>query len=112
MTNNITEIGYKCNMKKCKSTSLEIGRFISELSSKAMSQPTPTIQDKDIDRLGHILDVMDQSCGINDADTKMINKYFNEIRNIYSSARGSRLTPPLSDLLDRIDSANSDCKCH
>ena len=43
---------------------------------------------------------------------KMINKYYHEIKNIYSTVRGSRLTPPLSDLLDRIDSANSDCKCH
>lgn len=43
---------------------------------------------------------------------KNINKYYYEIKNIYYSARGSRLTPPLSDLLDRINSANSDCKCH
>jgi len=110
--NDITEIGYKCNMKKCKSTSLEIGRFISELSSKAMSQPIPTIYDKDVDRLGHLLDVLDQSCGIADDHMKNINKYYNEIKNIYPSVRGSRLTPPLSDLLDRIDIANSNCKCH
>ncbi len=110
MTNDIIEIGYTCNMKLCKSTSLEIGRFISELSLKTMSQPTPTIQDKDIDRLGSYLDILDQSCGISDVDTKILNKHFNEIRNIYPTARGSRLTPPLFDLLDRIDSANSDCK--
>lgn len=110
--NNIAEIGYKCNMKKCKDTSLEIGRFISELSSKAMSQPTPTIQDKDIERLNHYLDILDQSCGITKDSMDIINKYYHEIRNIYPSVRGSRLTPPLSDLMDRIDSANSDCKCH
>ncbi len=102
----------KCDMKKCKSASLEIGRFISELSSKAMSQPVPIVQDKDIERLNHYLDVLEQSCGITDDNMKMINKYYYEIKNIYPSVRGSRLTPPLSDLLDRIDSANSDCKCH
>ena len=55
---------------------------------------------------------MEKSCGITDDNMKMINKYYYEIKNIYSSVRGSRLTPPLSDLLDRIDSANSDCKYH
>ena len=112
MTNDITEIGYECNIKKCKSTSIEIGRFISELSSKAISQPTSTINDKDIERLGHLLDIMDQSCGITDDHMNNINKYYYEIRNIYPTVRGSRLTPPLSDLLDTINYANSNCECH
>lgn len=99
-------------MKKCKNTSLEIGRFIPELSSKAMSQPIPTVQDKDIEKLNHYLDILEQSCGITKDSMDMINKYYYEIKNIYPSVRGSRLTPPLSDLLDRIESANSDCKCH
>lgn len=102
----------KCDMKKCKSASLEIGRFISELSSKAMSQPLPTVYDKDIERLGHYLDVLEQSCGITDDYIKRIDKYYYEIKNIYPTVRGSRLTPPLSDLMDSIDSANSNCKCH
>lgn len=102
----------KCDMKKCKSISLEIGRFIPELSSKAMSQPLPTVQDKDIERLGNYLDVLEQSCGITKDSMNIINRYYYEIENIYPSVRGSRLTPPLSDLLDIIDSADSDCKCH
>ena len=112
MTNDITKIGYTCNMKKCKSTSLETGRFISELSSKAISQPLPTVQDKDIERLGHYLDVLEQSCGITKDSVSMVNKYYYEIKNIYPSVRGSRLTPPLSDLFHSINSANSNCKCH
>lgn len=69
-----------------------ISRFISELSSKAMSQPIPMVQDKDIERLNHYLDTIKQSCGVTDDDMKMINKYYYEIKNIYPSVRGSRLT--------------------
>lgn len=102
----------KCHMKTCKSISLETGRFISELSSKAISQPSPTIQDKDIERLGFYLDVMKQSCGITDYYNKRIDIYYQEIKNIYPTARGTRLTSPLSDLIEIIHSANSDCNCH
>ena len=104
MTNDI-----KCDIKLCKNISLEIGRFISELSSKAISQPIPTIQDKDIERFGRYLVVLEQSCGITEDYMKKINKYYYEIKNIYPSVRGSRLTPPLSDLVDTIDSANTGC---
>ncbi len=111
MTNDITTLGYKCNMKKCKSTSIEVGRYISELSSKAMSQPTPTISDKDIEKLGNYLDVLGQSCGIADNHMKTINKHYREIGNIYPTARGSRLLSPISDLMNTMDYADSICKC-
>lgn len=99
----------KCDIKKCRNISLETGRFISELSSKAMSQPVPTVQDKDIERLGHYLDTMEQGCGITDDHIKRISRYYDEIKNIYPSVRRSRLASPLADLLDTIYSANSDC---
>ncbi len=100
----------KCDMKKCKNVSLETGRFISELSSKAISQPAHTIQEKDIERLGNYLDCIEHNCGITDDSIKSIKKYYQEAKSIYPTVKGSRFLPPLSDLMNSIDSANSDCR--
>jgi hypothetical protein len=78
-------------MKNCKSTSLETGRFIYELSGKAISNPNPSINENDIDRLDNLLALIRNNCSIIEEDMSRINRNFIELRNISSTARGPRL---------------------
>ena len=102
----------ECDMTRCKSTTLEIGRFISELSLKAISQPNPSISSvADIDRLDTLLANIRNVCSIKDDDMSRINRNFIELKNISPTARGSRLVQPLSELMNEINYARSDCNC-
>lgn len=102
----------ECDMTKCKNTTLDIGRFISELSLKAIAQPSPSIDsERDIDRLDSIIANFRNICSIKDEDMNRINRTFIELKNISPTARGSRLVQPLSDLMSEINSARSECSC-
>ncbi len=101
----------ECDMKKCKSVSLEIGRFISELSVKAISRPNPSIGEIDIDHLDNLLASIRNNCSMIEEDMNRINRNFVELKNISATVRGSRLVQPLSDLMNEIDLAKSDCNC-
>lgn len=102
----------ECDMTKCKNTTLETGRFISELSLKAIAQPSPSIDSEtDIDRLDSIIANFRNICAIKDEDMSRINRIFVELKNISPTARGSRLVQPLSDLMSEINSSRSECSC-
>ncbi len=102
----------ECDMTKCKNTTLEIGRFISELSLKAIAQPNPSIESEtDIDRLDSLIANFRNICSIKDEDMNRVNRIFIELKNISPTARGSRLIQPLSDLMGEINSAKSECSC-
>lgn len=99
-------------MTKCKNTTLETGRFISELSLKAIARPSPSIDSEtDIDRLDSIIANFRNICAIKDEDMSRINRTFVELKNISPTARGSRLIQPLSDIMSEINSARSECTC-
>lgn len=102
----------ECDMTKCKSIALETGRFISELSLKIISQPSPSISsDTDIDRLDNLIAGFRNSCLIKDEDMDRINRNFLELKNISPTARGTRLIQPLVDLISEINFARSECSC-
>ena len=102
----------ECDMTKCKNTTLEIGRFISELSLKAIAQPIPSIDpESDIDRLDNLMANFRNICSIKNDDMNRVNRIFVELKNISPTARGTRLVQPLSDLMSEINSARSECSC-
>lgn len=102
----------ECDMTKCKNTTLEIGRFISELSLKVIAQPSPSIDSEtDIDRLGSIIANFRNVCSIKDEDMGRVSRIFVELKNISPTARGTRLVQPLSDLMGEINYARSECIC-
>lgn len=100
-----------CNMDRCKNSSFALGRHISELILKTIDVPASSITDKDISKFNDLLSNFQESCLIEGEDKTVLNLWTAELKNIYPTAKGRRITQPLADLMTGIHSSRSKCRC-